>query len=128
LKHQCGDCPLRSHCTDSRVGRTLKRYPGEEFREWMSQLMDHPQARATYRRRQAIVEPCFAELPERQGLKRFHRRGLKAVRAQFALHCMALNLKRAVGHLLLLIICAFVWCNSEKLRQPSISRRLALAA
>jgi len=128
LGRQCGDCPLRSHCTDSRVGRTLKRYPGEEFREWMSQLMDHPQARATYRRRQAIVEPCFAELRERQGLKRFHRRGLKAVRAEFALHCMALNLKRAVGHLSLLIIGAFVWGNSEKLRQPSTSRRLALAA
>jgi hypothetical protein len=31
--------------------------------------MDHPQARATYRRRQAIVEPCFAELRERQGIE-----------------------------------------------------------
>ncbi len=28
----------------------------------------------------AIVEACFAELRELQGLKRFHRRGLKAVR------------------------------------------------
>jgi hypothetical protein len=51
----------------------------------MAGLLDHPLARARYRRRQAIVEPCFAELGQRQGLKRFHRRGLKAVRAEFAL-------------------------------------------
>jgi len=104
LGRQCGDCPLRSGCTDSPRGRTLKRYPGEEFREWMAQLMDHPRARARYRRRQAIVEPCFAELRERQGLKRFHQRGLKAVRAEFALHCIALNLKRALGRPLTLLI------------------------
>jgi hypothetical protein len=104
LGRQCGDCPLRSGCTDSPRGRTLKRYPGEEFREWMAQLMDHLRARARYRRRQAIVEPCFADLRERQGLKRLHRRGLKAVRAEFALHCIALNLKRALGRPLTLLI------------------------
>ncbi len=52
---ECGDCPLRSQCTDSCRGRTLKRYVGEEFREWMAELLDHPLARARYRRRQAIV-------------------------------------------------------------------------
>jgi hypothetical protein len=115
LGRQCGDCPLRTGCTDSRLGRTLKRYPGEEFREWMAQLMDHPLARARYRRRQAIVEPCFAELRERQGLKRFHRRGLKAVRAEFALHCIALNLKRALRRLfLLLIFSLFSRCGAER--------------
>ena len=94
---QCAGCPLRSRCTDSPRGRKLKRYAGEEFREWMAALLEHPLARARYRRRKAIVEPCFAELRERQGLKRFHRRGLTAVRVEFALHCMAFNLKRAVG-------------------------------
>jgi hypothetical protein len=101
---QCGDCPLRSQCTDAVRGRTLKHYAGEEFRQWMAELLEHPLVRVRYRRRQAIVEPCFAELRERQGLKRFHRRGLKAVRAEFALHCMAFNLKRAVGRLFSLII------------------------
>jgi hypothetical protein len=72
---------------------------GEEFREWMAQQLEHPLARARYRRRKVIVEPCFAELRERQGLKRFHRRGLKAVRVEFALHCIAFNLKRAVRQL-----------------------------
>jgi len=74
----------------------------------MAELLDPPLARARYRRRQAIFKPCFAELRERQGLKRFHRRGVKAVRAEFALHCTALNLKRAVVRLLLPIVCAFI--------------------
>jgi Transposase DDE domain len=101
---QCDGCPLRSQCTDSPRGRKLKRYDGEEFREQMASILRHPLARARYRRRQVIVEPCFAELRERQGLKRFRRRGLKAVRVEFALHCIAFNLKRATAeHLLLLI-------------------------
>jgi hypothetical protein len=36
-------------------------------------------------------------LRERQGLKRFHRRGLKSVRIEFALHRIALNRKKAVS-------------------------------
>jgi hypothetical protein len=67
------------------------RYQGEELKEAMAQVLSQPAARAKYQRRQAIVEPCFAELRERQGLKRFHRRGLAAVRVEFALHCIAFN-------------------------------------
>jgi transposase len=101
---RCGDCPLRERCTDSKYGRSLKRYQGEELKEAMVQVLSQPAARAKYQRRQAIVEPCFAELRERQGLKRFHRRGLAAVRVEFALHCIAFNLKKAVrGPLLVLI-------------------------
>jgi hypothetical protein len=48
----------------------------------MAQVLSQPAARAKYHR-QALVEPCFAELRERQGLKRFHRRGLAAVRVEF---------------------------------------------
>jgi len=65
----------------------------EKIRELMVELMNHPAARARYRRRQTIIEPCFAELKERQGLRRFRRRGMRAVRAEFALHCIAFNLK-----------------------------------
>ena len=94
----------------------------------MAELLEHPRARARYRRHQAIVEPFFAELRERQGLKRFHRRGLKAVRAKFALHCMALNLKRAVGRLFLLIFFVFIPRDSGRRRQARFSHGLAIGA
>jgi transposase len=98
---RCDDCPLRERCTADRDGRTLKRYVGEELKELMAEVLSQPAARARYRRRAAIVEPLFAELRERQGLRRFHRRGLKSVRAEFALHCIAFNLKKAMAQLLI---------------------------
>ena len=61
----------------------------------MTQVMRHPRAKQQYRRRKALVEPAFAELKERQGLTRFHRKGLQKVQIEFALHCVAYNLKRA---------------------------------
>jgi transposase len=97
LTATCQDCALRAQCTNSKGSRTLKRYTNEEFKEGMIEVMAQPKARAKYRLRGAIVERIFAEIRERQGLKRFHRRGLLAVRAEFALHCIAFNLKQAVA-------------------------------
>ncbi len=71
----CGACPLKARCTKG-ARRTVKRYAGDELKDAMRQVLLQPAARAVYRRRQAIVEPAFAEMRERQGLRRFHRRGL----------------------------------------------------
>lgn len=100
----CQDCPLRARCTNSKRARTLKRYTNEEFKEGMIEVMAQPRARARYRLRSAIVERVFAEIRERQGLKRFHRRGLPAVGAEFALHCIAFNLKQAAACLRLILV------------------------
>jgi hypothetical protein len=59
--------------------------------------MTQPEVRARYRQRQAMVEPVFSQLRSRQGLNRFRRRGLKAVRVEFTLHALAYNLSRAVA-------------------------------
>jgi transposase len=92
----CGACPLRSKCTKSNVGRSVKRYEGEELKDAAREVLRHPLARRLYRKRMAMVEPVFAALRERQGLRRFHRRGVTAVRTEFALHCIAYNLGRIV--------------------------------
>ncbi len=93
---ECSDCPIRSQCTKSARGRSIKRYDGEELKEAMMQVLQHPRAKEKYRQRKALVEPVFAELKERQSLKRFHRRGLQKVKIEFAIHCVAYNLKRAI--------------------------------
>lgn len=59
------------------------------------QVLKDSRAQEKYRKRKSMVEPAFAEIKERQGLKRFHRRGLLKVRLEFALHCVAFNIKRA---------------------------------
>jgi hypothetical protein len=100
----CEGCALRAQCTESKTGRTLKRYVNDEFKEAMVEVMAQGRARSRYRLRGALVERIFAELRERQGLKRFRRRGLLAVRAEFALHCMAYNLKQAAACLRLVLL------------------------
>lgn len=93
----CGSCALRSQCTRSQRGqREIKRYTGEEYKEAMAKVLEQPQARKMYKRRLGMAEPVYAELRERQGLRRFRRRGLRGARVEFALHCLALNLKKAL--------------------------------
>jgi hypothetical protein len=93
----CKQCPLRSQCTSSAASpRKIRRHEGQELKDAMVQVFAHPAARRRYARRSQLVEPVFAELKERQGLKRFHRRGLRGARLEFSLHCLAFNLKRAV--------------------------------
>lgn len=92
----CGSCALRSQCTKSRRGREVKRYTGDEYKEAMDKVLEQPRAREMYKRRLTMSEPVYAELRERQGLRRFRRRGLRGARVEFALHCLALNLRKAL--------------------------------
>jgi transposase len=91
----CLSCPVAKLCTKSENGRSIKRYDGEAVKDAMVQVLQNPKAQQRYRKRKAIVEPVFAELKERQGLTRFHRKGTSGAKLEFALHCVAYNLKRA---------------------------------
>jgi transposase len=107
----CKGCPLRDQCTNSKSSRTLKRYAGEEVKDAMAMVLRQTAAVRQLRRRSAIIEPLFADLRERQRLTRFHRRGLKKVKVEFALHCAAYNLHRvAVGEGFALFFVLFVTC------------------
>jgi hypothetical protein len=94
-KH-CPGCALREKCTESSRGRTVNRYEDEPLKEAMAEVLQHPKARGHYRKRVGMVEPVFSVLVHRQGLRRFHRRGLKQAKLEFALHCVAYNLGLAI--------------------------------
>lgn len=100
----CGQCVLRAQCTTGKHGRSIKRYPGDEYKEAMALVLTHPRARAVYAQRMPIAETVHAELRERFGLRRFHRRGLSAVRAEFGLYCIAFNLKKALREAVVLVV------------------------
>ncbi len=93
----CAGCPLRTLCSKSAKGRQIKRYEGDDLKDALREVMSHPNAQAHYRKRLGMVEPVFSELRLRQGLRRFRRRGLEAVRLEFALHVMAFNLTRVLA-------------------------------
>ena len=99
-QYSCVDyvkCPSRSKCTKSEKGRKIRRYEADPLKEAMSEVFKNKKARKKYCQRKAIVEPVFAEIKERQGLTRFRTRGLKKVKTEFSLHCIAYNLKRAIS-------------------------------
>ena len=62
----------------------------------MAKVMEQPSAQLAYRQRAAIVEPVFARL-RAAGLNRFRRRGLRGVRLEFALACVAHNVRLFLG-------------------------------
>ncbi|MEB0217404.1 MULTISPECIES: transposase [unclassified Undibacterium] len=103
----CNDCKLRANCTKAIKGRCIKRYREDEQREALRLVMRHRQARRIFSQRKAIVEPVFSSLRGQQGVERFRRRGLKAVKRELALHVMAHNLSRAVALLRALFLCFY---------------------
>jgi transposase len=105
----CQGCALRARCTQAAEGRRIKRYPEDEQRDALRQVMRHPQARRIFSQRKAMVEPVFGHLRERQNFNRFRRKGLQGVKREFALHVLAYNLSRAIalaGVLLALVFAA----------------------
>ncbi len=100
----CARCPMRAQCTTGKHGRSIKRYAGDEYKEAMALVLMQPRAREVYKQRMPIAETVHAELRERFGLRRFHRRGLSAVRAEFGLYCIAFNLKKALREAAVLIV------------------------
>lgn len=100
----CGSCPLIAQCTRSKQGRQIKRYACDAAKEALRARMKEPDVRARYKKRSAMVEPVFSQLRYVQGLTRFLRKGLKAVRVEFALHAMAYNLGRAIVRKLLICV------------------------
>lgn len=95
----CTDCTLRDECTTSKVGRRVRRYPEDEAKEALRQVMSHKAAKKRFRCRQAWVEPVFSVLRGNQGLNRFRRKGIARVQTEFGLHVLAYNLGRLLAFL-----------------------------
>ncbi len=62
--------------------RKLSPKQGPEA-ERIDRLLDTPEGKALYTRRQHMIEPIFADTKFNRGLRRFHRRGLAACRAEW---------------------------------------------
>jgi len=99
----CSDCPLQQNCTRSATGRTIKRYVIDTEKDALRLKMTDPAVRERYKKRQAMVEPVFAQLRGVQGLRRFHRSGLAGARLEFALHALAYNLGRVLARAVFIV-------------------------
>ena len=93
----------RAHAVDQRATpgtsehNAAQQHP-KKYREpaivAMEQRLQQPDAIATYRRRQGIVEPVNGHLKDRRNLRRFSLRGNTAVQGELHLAALATNLMR----------------------------------
>ena len=94
----CATCPHAMQCCGNpSKGRTVNRDEFEECRERMRERMKSEEGRATYRLRAQTVEPRFGYIKQGLGVRRFLRRGIETVRAEFDLICAAVNIKTIMG-------------------------------
>lgn len=92
---RCTGCPLRSQCTDSKEGRTIRLHPHEQTLQRSRERQKDPTWKARYRATRPKVERKFGHLMfRRHGGRRARMRGCLRVGHDFALLCAGANLKR----------------------------------
>src|SRR5262249_13751549 len=94
--YRCHDdgCPERAACTSDRKGRTVKRTLFDEAVEHQRALLAQPPMRHLYDLRKEIVEHIFGCIKGTDGFRRFSVRGFAKALAQWALACIAFNLRK----------------------------------
>ena len=91
------ECPVRSDCTQDKKGRSIKRSEHADALERNAEKLREPHLRELLRKRKSIIEHIFALAKTRDGYSRFTVRGLEGVRAQWALVCTAINVRKLLA-------------------------------
>jgi transposase len=87
-------CPVLAQCTTDSHGRKIRRMHGEDARERQAEKQKDPCMRVLLSLRKEIVEHLFGIVKAVDGFRRFTVRGLEKASAQWALVCMAVNLRK----------------------------------
>ncbi len=91
----CAECPLRSKCTSSKSGRSIKLHPKHKTLDRHRKHQRDPDWKSNYRKVRPKVERKFGHLMRRKhGGRRARVRGRERVRHDFALLAASINLAR----------------------------------
>jgi transposase len=91
-------CPQLGACTTSKTGRTVKRALNAQAIEAQRRRQAAPDVGALYALRKVLIEPVFGQIKRNQGFERFTVWGLARAQTQWALVCVAHNLKKLLAH------------------------------
>ena len=91
------DCPLKKRCTKACSGRSITLNIHDTQFKAMRTKLDSPHGKRLYAKRKFIVEPVFGHIKETIGFQKFSLRGLEKVIGEFALVCMAHNLRKIIN-------------------------------
>jgi transposase len=91
----CRSCPLKEQCTRNKEGRRITRWVDEHILERMAErLKATPEI---MQERKQLVEHPYGTIKHADAQGYFLMKGLKNVRAEFSLSCLAYNLKRVIN-------------------------------
>lgn len=88
------ECPVRAQCTKDARGRSIKRTPYEEALSRQADRQQGHDKQVLLALRKEIVEHVFGIVKGIDGFRRFTMRGLEAAKAQWALICLAVNVRK----------------------------------
>ncbi|MBK1880735.1 IS1182 family transposase [Pelagicoccus mobilis] len=113
----CSLCPLRERClaNPGKAGalRRISRDEQEHLAEEMFVKSSSEQGKARLKLRAQTVEPAFGNIKSNLGFRRLSLRGLEPASGEFALMCIAHNLRKMAKFLTLqpkrLIVSTMLW-------------------
>lgn len=89
---ECRTCPYSTRCCgDPQEGRDINRSEFERYLEQTQARMNSDENKERFKLRGQTVEPRFGTIKSVLGVRKFLRRGLANVRAEFQLACLAIN-------------------------------------
>lgn len=92
-KGTCERCPLKSECTNAKMGRTILRRWAQELIDEGVAASESPQAKRDLKRRMWLMEGSFAQSANLHGFKRSRWRRLHRQRIQDHIICAVQNMK-----------------------------------
>jgi transposase len=90
---KCASCPLKSQCTKSAQGRSIQRHVEADLVRAAQEEATSPQAKASRKRRQHVMEGNFADAANNHGLKRARWRGMWRQKIQSCMIAAVQNLR-----------------------------------
>jgi transposase len=89
----CLACPRQKMCTRTpHKGRTVSRMENEDLLDGLRARMSTDEAKRLYKLRSQTVELNYADMKEHRGLRRFHCRGRRRIKAEVGALILAHNL------------------------------------
>jgi len=97
LCKDCQDCPIRSKCTKSKEGRTIKRNVIQDWVDKYKERLSKPFAKEKIKERKTIVEHPFGTLKWMMGKFHFLLTGKEKVQTELDLYATMYNFKRLIN-------------------------------
>ncbi len=91
----CGTCPLKPQCTQAKGNRRIQvSFKLREYRQQARENLLSEQGIALRKQRCIEPESTFGDVKHNMGFRRFHLRGLEKVETEWALVCLAHNMRK----------------------------------